>query len=111
MPHLKGHHNDNVPVIVAVKDENVQKFSDLLNCEACRAEGITRENNRNVWWISVASVGYPPQGHFCADRKMRIGRRDIFSSSHGLCDPDNIPVESGGNNLHCLLIFLTTEAR
>ena len=94
-----------------MKDEHVQKFSDLLNYEACIAEGITRENNLKVLWISVASVGYPPQGHFCADRKMRIERRDIFSSSHGLCDPDNIPVESGGNNLHCLLIFLTTEAR
>lgn len=42
--------------------------------------------------VSVASLGYPPKGHFCADRKMRIERSDIFSVSNRLCD--NIPVES-----------------
>lgn len=69
-----------------------------------------REKNLEVLWISVALLGYPSRGHFCADKKS-MEKRDISSLSNGACDPANTPAELGGNSLHCLLLFLTIEAR
>lgn len=57
--------------------------------------------------VSVISLSCPPQGHFCADRKVRIERRDIFSVSSRHCD--NIHVESRWEQ-SSLLIFFTSEA-
>ena len=97
-------------VSVAVKDEQVHKFSGPPELCILGVWQLVRENNLKVLLFPVAYLGFSPQAHCCTGRWWaRGGGRSCRLALWPLW-PACIPIESGGNDLHCSPVFVTTEA-